>query len=449
MWYLISQFWIWLLAALACGVVAGWITYQGRDDAFWRGLIPWGILLGVGSLVATLRVFKDGGGFWIDLGMLLAGFYFVGCFLGHFLRMRRQRTEPALAQENSSAHFAGIPVAATPLAGGAAAGSDLLDSNDAAARLPEQGATEAVPKELAVEPSKPHATAPKTAEASEEAITGLSMPRLGKPDDLTRIYGIDGETERRLNSLGIFHHDQIAAMTPGQRRWLFRQLGYNGRFPSWWWRWKYDAEQVLLGQQNEGSQSPSEGKTTLKAGTHPHAKGENSPVSDDQSAIATLAHGSEPPPPHGVPSVATTEQVSAASLPDAAPRLPSMEGHAGTKPIGLAGPRGAKADDLKRIRGIGRQNEGRLHALGVWHFDQIAVWSEDEVKWVGSYLSFSGRIEREDWVGQAKVLAAGQDTEFSKRVDKGLVETSADAGDKGQGNIAKLEKPVRKPPAQS
>ena len=48
-----------------------------------------------------------------------------------------------------------------------------------------------------------------------------------------------------------------------------------------------------------------------------------------------------------------------------------------------------------------------LNDLGVYHFDQIAGWTKTEIDWVDDYLSFSGRIERDDWVAQAKALAAG------------------------------------------
>ena len=104
------------------------------------------------------------------------------------------------------------------------------------------------------------------------------------------------------------------------------------------------------------------------------------------------------------------------------------------QPAGMPKPRG-EPDDLKRVRGIGRQNEGRLHALGIWHFDQIAAWTDKEIAWVEGFLAFPGRIHREDWVGQAKVLAAGGQTEFSQRVERGEVETSADDGTHGQTNI--------------
>jgi ABC-type amino acid transport substrate-binding protein len=52
---------------------------------------------------------------------------------------------------------------------------------------------------------------------------------------------------------------------------------------------------------------------------------------------------------------------------------------------------------------------------------QIAAWSEDNVKWVGSYLAFAGRIDREKWVAQARDLAAGRDAESPRCVPAGKV----------------------------
>ncbi|MEZ5799311.1 MAG: hypothetical protein R3D29_00830 [Nitratireductor sp.] len=91
-------------------------------------------------------------------------------------------------------------------------------------------------------------------------------------------------------------------------------------------------------------------------------------------------------------------------------------------------------DDLKRIRGIGRQNEARLNAVGVNTFAQIAAWSKKDQAEMGERLAFPGRIEREEWVRQAKVLAKGGQTEFSKRVAKGEVATSTG---KGTANLGK------------
>lgn len=94
----------------------------------------------------------------------------------------------------------------------------------------------------------------------------------------------------------------------------------------------------------------------------------------------------------------------------------------GKRPAALKGPRGGKADDLKQIKGVGPKMEKTCNSLGFYHFDQIAAWSKDEIAWVDANLEgFRGRVTRDTWVAQAKILAAGGTTEFSKKVDKGGV----------------------------
>lgn len=87
------------------------------------------------------------------------------------------------------------------------------------------------------------------------------------------------------------------------------------------------------------------------------------------------------------------------------------------QPQGLAAARGGQADDLKLIKGVGPILEQLLHRLGFFHFDQIAAWTADEIAWVDSNLEgFHGRATRDDWVGQSRLLAAGGETEHSRRV---------------------------------
>ena len=61
-------------------------------------------------------------------------------------------------------------------------------------------------------------------------------------------------------------------------------------------------------------------------------------------------------------------------------------------------------DDLTRIKGIGKVLSGKLHALGVTKFMQIAAFTPDDVVRIDDQLNFKGRIEREDWIGQAKKI---------------------------------------------
>ena len=65
------------------------------------------------------------------------------------------------------------------------------------------------------------------------------------------------------------------------------------------------------------------------------------------------------------------------------------------------------ADDLKKLSGVGPALEKKLHEAGVTSFAQIAAWGPAEIEEFDEKLSFKGRIERENWVEQAKELAKG------------------------------------------
>jgi predicted flap endonuclease-1-like 5' DNA nuclease len=92
----------------------------------------------------------------------------------------------------------------------------------------------------------------------------------------------------------------------------------------------------------------------------------------------------------------------------------------GVRPPALSEPRAAdQPDDLKMISGIGPKLEDTLHGLGVFHFDQIANWTPDNIAWVDSFLKFRGRIVRERWVEQARQLEAGIETEGARRYRAG------------------------------
>jgi large subunit ribosomal protein L19 len=48
----------------------------------------------------------------------------------------------------------------------------------------------------------------------------------------------------------------------------------------------------------------------------------------------------------------------------------------------------------------------RLNQLGAIKFEQIANFSDDDIANLDEALSLAGRIEKDDWVGQAQSLAA-------------------------------------------
>ena len=147
-----------------------------------------------------------------------------------------------------------------------------------------------------------------------------------------------------------------------------------------------------------GGNSVSEGDTAAAGGGDGRprkakaTKGRGAPPESGEAEASTRGSGTA-----GDATGATTSAKE--SVPAGKPALDDAR-----RPAAMARP--ASADDLKRISGIGPKIEGTLNDLGVHTFAQIAEWEEPQRDWVNGYLSFKGRIEREEWVPQAQRLAA-------------------------------------------
>ncbi|MCO6186103.1 NADH-quinone oxidoreductase subunit NuoE [Rhizobium sp. L1K21] len=89
---------------------------------------------------------------------------------------------------------------------------------------------------------------------------------------------------------------------------------------------------------------------------------------------------------------------------------PSLEDK--NRPAAVAKPE--QPDDLKLISGVGPKLEATLNELGIYTYEQIAKWTKKEIDWVDGYLKFRGRIERDEWLKQAKALAKGGEAEYIK-----------------------------------
>ena len=74
------------------------------------------------------------------------------------------------------------------------------------------------------------------------------------------------------------------------------------------------------------------------------------------------------------------------------------------RPLALERPVEGAPDDLTLIGGIGPRIQEVLNSLGIFHFDQIADWSPENIAWIDEYLHFNGRVKREGWVEQAAIL---------------------------------------------
>jgi peptide/nickel transport system ATP-binding protein len=160
----------------------------------------------------------------------------------------------------------------------------------------------------------------------------------------------------------------------------------------------FEEKHVGSGRQalDEGVPSAfAAGKTVASAGTgSPKAAAAKRPAAAKQAARAKIS-------PRAQAVAAPT-----ARKPAAAPSTPADR----NRPAGIAKPK--SPDDLKLIAGVGPKIETILNGLGIYRFEQVAAWKKAEREWVDAHLRFGGRIERDDWVRQAKALAKGGEAEY-------------------------------------
>ena len=114
---------------------------------------------------------------------------------------------------------------------------------------------------------------------------------------------------------------------------------------------------------------------------------------------------------------ALIDAAPAAVKPEPAPQAaPVPTPEPAPEPVPAPAPAPAAADDLTRIKGLGPKLSGLLGQLGVTSFAQIAAWSEADVARIDAQLGrFAGRITRDQWVEQAKLLNAGDEAGFTEK----------------------------------
>lgn len=107
--------------------------------------------------------------------------------------------------------------------------------------------------------------------------------------------------------------------------------------------------------------------------------------------------------------------VPAAEAPAPAPAVEIPVVPAPPPPPEPAGP----PDELTRMKGVGPKVAALLNSLGVTRFDQIAAWSDADIARIDAELgAFKGRIQRDQWVEQARLLAAGDTAAYEAKFGK-------------------------------
>jgi predicted flap endonuclease-1-like 5' DNA nuclease len=153
-------------------------------------------------------------------------------------------------------------------------------------------------------------------------------------------------------------------------------------------------------------------------------------LSGAPAAKAGAAKAATPAPAALVSTPTAATSAKAAPAKPAAAKKPAATKTAAAKPAAkaaapkkaapakkTAAPKAAtaKADNLRRLIGIGPVNERLLKGLGVTTYAQIAAWTDADVKRIEEVLNFDGRIAREKWIEQAKLLAAGDEAGFARQ----------------------------------
>jgi predicted flap endonuclease-1-like 5' DNA nuclease len=231
------------------------------------------------------------------------------------------------------------------------------------------------------------------AAATAAAAAAAAAP--GASDNLQRIAGIDRDLERRLNAEGVDRYRQIAAWSADDVTRFDRLLRSEGRIAAEYW---VEQARVL----SSGGETAFSRAFDRMGGALPRQA---------------------PPAGAGGPAAATDREAARQGRSDISV-LRSVRSEAYRAAEGSPADTGAirSTDDLKRIRGIGLLIEKRLNAMGISRYEQIAHWTAEDVERVSGKLDFKGRIERENWIEQARILASGGQTEFSRRIDRGEVE---------------------------
>ncbi|MEM1370688.1 MAG: hypothetical protein AAGG72_00520 [Pseudomonadota bacterium] len=223
-------------------------------------------------------------------------------------------------------------------------------------------------------------------------------------DDFRRIEGIDADAANKLNHLGFIRYRDLASLSASDVTELEAQLETPGRVSRE--NWIEQAQVLASGRQTDFARRYDNGELTVPEGVENQGVDVATPFAAREET--EIADG---PAPKSEP----VEPMTAAPIPQQ-PALPPAENV--STPTPSAELATASADDLKRIRGVGMLIEKKLNSLGITSYQQIANWTNSDIDRLSQALDFKGRIERENWVEQARILSSGGNTEFSKRVDR-------------------------------
>ncbi len=250
------------------------------------------------------------------------------------------------------------------------------------------------------------------AQSSEREEVSAAQP-VG--DDLKRIKGVSSVISDLLTSMGITSYEQIANWTTEDVARINRELDSTGRVERE--NWIEQAKILAAGgttafarELDEGILSGTQGKTIERSATLPPSENDAKQRKIDEHSDVNQT-GEEENNTTSVPKVAVATAAGAAMATitsNTEEQGPSSEPETTTN---------TSSDDLTRIKGIDGAIAEQLSALGITSYEQIANWTPADVTGINQELDSTGRVERENWIEQAKILAVGGTTEFARNRD--------------------------------
>ncbi len=354
MGFLIEKFWLPIVVATLLGILIGWATCRRTETSWSSSWLPFAIVAFVlGVFAAMQMMFMGRPGLWLESALLMFSAYMLGCCVGCALRsaMFGADSEPSRHSDltDYTMRVAQISNLAMPMS---AATVPYGSTNDTATALPRtyalrSSATDYTMIVAAVNTTAATAVALARTQSLDAAAT-LRHQLANKPDSYTMPVAA-------INTLA--GRTGVAAVKRNVDAWHSDTSTPGGGAPS------------------AGHMAPSQMVASAMAGADAAFDGK-------AAASSTI-----------VPArLAST--------------LPAVG--AGIKPPLLAAPRNGRRDDLCLIWGVAEKLEERMNKMGLWHFDQIAQWTPDHVKWFEFEVEgFKGRVERDKWIEQCKKLADG------------------------------------------
>lgn len=266
-------------------------------------------------------------------------------------------------------------------AGDAKASIKSSQANKAKPPVAKKKASAAKKSTSPTKSAAPSVVANKSAPVKKITAKSKTIAASNNGDDLKLIKGVGKLNEARLNDEGVTTFSQVAAWKKADIADFDEKLNFKGRIEREEWV----------------PQAKALAKAKPKAAAAPKMA----------SAMST--------PAKAAPAKAAAKKSTATVAKKPAPK----------KATPKAAPVKATPDDLKLIKGVGKLIESKLAKEGITQYSQIAAWKKADIVDFDEKLSFKGRIERDEWISQAKLLAKGGTTEFSKRAAKGEVPSSA------------------------